>query len=298
MRVLIWNINALETKLLSHEKLTKDLACIEGFESFWAISRDKKGYSGTVNYASAEWSPVHAQVDCLGSGEDDIDREGRVVLTDHGAFVLINVYVPNAGPAPERPRAAYKYKFLEALKTKAVSLRDAGREVLLVGDFNIAATQQDVHDKLDRAAMYPQHEKELFDSVLAMFTDVWRKLHPDTTNVFTVWDEKTSARAFNEGVRIDYALSSPGLMEHIVSCEILALPPKWSDHAALVLELKGLQPPKDHAPCALSSLRMKRFNDRTQPSMRTFMSSLPPPAVGNALQPDATHRDKKRQKTS
>ena len=54
----------------------------------------------------------------------------RVVLTDHGAFVLINVYVPNAGPAPERPRAAYKYKFLEALKTKAVALRDAGREVI------------------------------------------------------------------------------------------------------------------------------------------------------------------------
>jgi exonuclease III len=54
----------------------------------------------------------------------------RVVLTDHGSFVLINVYVPNAGPFPERPRAAYKYKFLEALKTKAVSLRDAGRQVI------------------------------------------------------------------------------------------------------------------------------------------------------------------------
>lgn len=40
-----------------------------------------------------------------------------------------------------------------------------------------------------------------------------------------------------QGVRIDYALSSPGLMEHIVSCEILSLPPKWSDHAALVLGL-------------------------------------------------------------
>ena len=55
---------------------------------------------------------------------------GRVVLTDHGAFILINVYVPNAGPSPERPRAAYKYKFLEALKIKAVSLQDAGRQVI------------------------------------------------------------------------------------------------------------------------------------------------------------------------
>ena len=38
-----------------------------------------------------------------------------------------------------------------------------------------------------------------------------------------------------QGVRIDYALCSPGLLEHVVSCEILSLPPKWSDHAALVL---------------------------------------------------------------
>ncbi len=53
----------------------------------------------------------------------------RVVLTDHGSFVLINVYVPNAGPSPERPRAAYKYKFLDALQRKALSLQDAGRQV-------------------------------------------------------------------------------------------------------------------------------------------------------------------------
>ena len=53
----------------------------------------------------------------------------RVVLTDLGAFVLINVYAPNAGPAPERPRAAFKCKFLQALHSKAIQLRDAGRQV-------------------------------------------------------------------------------------------------------------------------------------------------------------------------
>lgn len=35
-----------ETKLPSLDKLTKDLACVQGFESFWAVSREKKGYSG------------------------------------------------------------------------------------------------------------------------------------------------------------------------------------------------------------------------------------------------------------
>lgn len=33
--------------------------------------------AGTVNYVKDVWSPISAQVDCLGSGDDDIDREGR-----------------------------------------------------------------------------------------------------------------------------------------------------------------------------------------------------------------------------
>ena len=71
-------------------------------------------------------------------------------------------------------------------------------QVLIVGDMNIAASQKDVYDKLDRDAMYPEDEKELFASILVDFQDVWRNLHPDTKDAFTVWDEKTSARAFNE----------------------------------------------------------------------------------------------------
>ena len=67
-----------------------------------------------------------------------------------------------------------------------------------MGDMNIAASQKDVYDKLDREAMYSSDEKELFASILVDFQDVWRNLHPDTKEAFTVWDEKTSARAFNE----------------------------------------------------------------------------------------------------
>lgn len=38
-----------------------------------------------------------------------------------------------------------------------------------------------------------------------------------------------------QGVRIDYALCSAGLVDKVVSCEIVSTPPKWSDHAALIL---------------------------------------------------------------
>ena len=54
----------------------------------------------------------------------------RCVVTDLGAFVLINVYAPNAGDRKsDNGRIAYKVRFLDALKQKADLLRDAGREV-------------------------------------------------------------------------------------------------------------------------------------------------------------------------
>jgi hypothetical protein len=45
-------------------------------QSYWAVSREKKGYSGVVTYASQHWGAMQADADCLGSGESDIDREG------------------------------------------------------------------------------------------------------------------------------------------------------------------------------------------------------------------------------
>lgn len=71
-------------------------------------------------------------------------------------------------------------------------------QVIIVGDLNIAASQKDVHSKLDYNRMYSQEEKALLHSLLHDYTDIWRLRHPDETSTFTVWDEKTSARAFNE----------------------------------------------------------------------------------------------------
>ncbi len=54
----------------------------------------------------------------------------RALCTDHGAFVVINVYCPNAGSPPERARLPIKMRFLEALKRKADALATSGRQVV------------------------------------------------------------------------------------------------------------------------------------------------------------------------
>ena len=87
-----------------------------------------------------------------------------------------------------------------------------------------------------------------------------------------------------QGVRIDYALLSPGLLQQVVSCEIIStLPPKWSDHAALLLELKDIPAVQPHPPCALSSLRMKRFAKPKASIASMFAKRLVSDGTGPAL---------------
>lgn len=115
----------LQEAKLPEDKLTKELVIVEGFQSYWACSQEKRGYSGVTTWARAPpWGPLAAQTD----GEEYGGPEGRVIETDHGAFVLLNVYVPNAGGS-DKPRLAYKLAFLAALQRRADALADAGREV-------------------------------------------------------------------------------------------------------------------------------------------------------------------------
>ncbi|PSC72426.1 exodeoxyribonuclease iii [Micractinium conductrix] len=299
MRLLTWNINALaptvrnavlkygcwkgffeehqldivclqESKVIE-DKLTKELACVDGWQSFWATSREKKGYSGVTTYASEAWAPLSAEADCLQAAEGeeeeekaDLNREGRVVVTDHGTFLLVNVYVPNAGDRPARARLPHKLRFLEALRRKCAELTAGGRELLIVGDFNVPAEPRDMHPALGPFEQhYSAEEVAALRALTDVYPDVWRRLHPEEASTYTVWNEKTSARAFNTGLRIDYVLATPGLLERVVSCEGLsaeAIPPKWSDHAGIVLELRDVDPPPPHPPCAPWQRLHRRFN--------------------------------------
>eukprot|EP00887_Chlorella_sp_A99_P002530 scaffold6.g2530.t1 len=310
MKLLVWNINALaptarnavlkygswlgffqhhgldiaalqaRSKVIE-DKLTKELACVEGFQSLWACSREKKGYSGVVTYASEAWAPLSAEADCLGTGDDDIDREGRIVVTDHGAFVLVNVYVPNAGDRPARSRLSYKLRFLEAslrdpaLRSKCDALAAAGRELLIVGDFNVPAEPRDMHPSLGPYEdAYGAEEQAALAALMRTYPDVWRRLHSEESDTYTVWNEKTSARAFNQGLRIDYVLASPGLLDRVASCEVLSakvLPPKWSDHAGILLELRDVEPPPPHPPCKAWQAVHRRYHDASQRSILSML---------------------------
>lgn len=71
-----FHTNTQETKVT---KLTREVACVPGYESFWSCSVAKPGYSGVATFcASPRFSPVDAAIDCLpGADNHDLNTEGR-----------------------------------------------------------------------------------------------------------------------------------------------------------------------------------------------------------------------------
>ena len=85
----------------------------------------RSGYSGVTTYVRERATSVDGPgvakaaprvISCRSRpfGDPELDDEGRLVVTDHGRFLLFNVYVPNSG-GDGRPRLDFKLKFLRAL---------------------------------------------------------------------------------------------------------------------------------------------------------------------------------------
>ena len=108
----------------------------------------------------------------------DLDDQGRCILTDHGAFTLINVYVPYDGE--KGVQIPLKLKFLDNLRRLIKQIQASGRPVICVGDFNVARDPRDVHyefRKIDLANLV----KSGFESAIALIES--RRLPSELLNL-------------------------------------------------------------------------------------------------------------------
>ena len=117
---------------------------ISGYESFWCPNNSpdasKRGFNGVCTYSKVG---LVQSADCRPLRSDELDDQGRCIMTDHGSFVLFNVYVPAGGGNP----LSCKMKFLNALRRAMKRKREEGKHVILTGDLNIAHKRDDVHWK-------------------------------------------------------------------------------------------------------------------------------------------------------
>jgi exodeoxyribonuclease-3 len=191
---------------------------------------ERKGYSGVAVYSKRPHRVA------TGFGHPEFDIEGRYLEAHFDALTVISVYLPSGSSGPHRQ--ASKFRFLAAFLPHLRTLREAGREIVLCGDWNIAHQPIDLRNwrsNQKNSGFLPEERSwltQVFDEL--GFVDVFRKLdaRPDQ---YTWWSNRGQAWAKNVGWRIDYQIATPGIAAAARSAAIYKNR-RFSDHAPLVID--------------------------------------------------------------
>jgi exodeoxyribonuclease-3 len=178
----------------------------------------------------------------------DAKAEARALAATCAGVRVWSLYVPN-GRTVADPHYQYKLEWLAALRNTAESWlqRDPQQPIALVGDWNIAPTDEDVWDiaAFDGATHVSEPERKAFNAFVETdFTDVVRP-HTPGPGVYTYWDYTQLAFQKRRGMRIDFILGSPSLAARVTHAEIVKDErrpgkkgdPAPSDHAPVLVDL-------------------------------------------------------------
>jgi len=217
-------------------KATVDQVDLAPFEALgyrlvgWNAAK-KKGYSGV-----AIFSKIPADSYVLGCGTDLYDQEGRIICADFGNITIVNAYFPSGTSGDARQ--GIKMSFLSDFQAWIQTLQQAGRSLVVVGDYNIAHQEIDIHDPVrnkNTTGFLPEERAWMSQWFGSGFTDAFRHANPDLVE-YSWWSYRAGARGNNKGWRIDYQSVSNSLCPHIKSCRHLA-DAVHSDHCPVYLEL-------------------------------------------------------------
>ena len=146
----------------------------EGYETYWTVSKLRKGYSGVTVYTKVKPLNVH-----YGLKDNKYDDEGRVITLEFPDFYFVGAYVPNAGDGLKRLdfRMQYEIDLLEYLKEL-----DDKKPVIYTGDLNVAHQEIDIKNPQSNHHNpgFTDEEREKFSILLNHgFKDTFRELYPD-----------------------------------------------------------------------------------------------------------------------
>lgn len=152
--------------------------------------------------------------------KEEIDPEGRIIiiklknlsLVEGKGIYILGLYVPNA--STELKRLQFKLEWLKKLRKTMDKLKASGNTVIVIGDINVAPTEQDIAKPKgnERSAGFTIEERKQFQELLGKeYVDIWREKNPlsedvESGNIYTYFNNKFNARANGNGWRIDLIL--------------------------------------------------------------------------------------------
>ena len=252
-----WNVNSVRMRTEAvvswlHERkpdilALQELKTLE--EDFPAAALADVGYSAAV-HGQKTWNGVAilareplASVS-TGMPEMDDDPQARLIKARHEDVTVINVYVPN-GSEVGSDKYAYKLRWLDALARHLETHHGPDEALAIVGDFNIAPEDRDIHDPAAFAGKVlfsePEHAalRRLLDWGLV---DLFRNFHEEA-GLYSWWDYRAAAFRRKMGARIDLILATRPLAARARACDIDVEPrrkEKPSDHTPVWAEFASV----------------------------------------------------------
>jgi exodeoxyribonuclease III len=197
-----------------------DVAPLEalGYHHCWH-SAEKKGYSGVAIFSKKAPDRV-----VTGTGIERYDREGRVLRADFGDWSVLNCYFPSGTTGDVRQD--FKMEFLADFRAWVTQLRQERPRLIIVGDYNIAHTERDIHDpkgNKNSSGFLPDERAWMSEwlSEQGGFVDAFRHVHPELVE-YSWWSFRAGARSNNKGWRIDYQAVTRNMAEAIRTAGQLA----------------------------------------------------------------------------
>jgi exodeoxyribonuclease-3 len=248
LKLATWNVNSLKVRLphvLDWLEINQpDVLCLQETKvedvNFPVAELTTAGYqptfSGQKAYNGVALLSKTEGIDVVSSIPDFADEQKRVLAATYADTRVICAYFPN-GQSVDSDKYQYKLAWMQALTDWLHKELQKYPKLALLGDFNIAPEDRDVHDPVawEGNVLVSPKERAAFRELIGMGLQDAFRLFEQAENSFTWWDYRMAAFRRNLGLRIDHILLSPPLAQTCQAC--------WIDKAP-----RRLERPSDHAP--------------------------------------------------
>jgi len=246
MKIVTWNVNSLNVRLphvLRYlDEHAPDVLALQETkvpdERFPQADIEAAGYqvvfSGQKTYNGVAILSKNKASDVLANMPDFDDVQRRMLAATVDGVRIIDVYIPN-GQEVGSEKYQYKLRWLDAFSVFLQQQMQAHEKLIVLGDFNIAPADIDIHDPLrwQGKIMCSDIERAYFSAMLDFgLNDCVRSLHPEE-GMHSWWDYRLNAFSRNWGIRIDHVLATTALQ---------------ANAAGVHRSERGLERPSDHAP--------------------------------------------------
>lgn len=254
MKIASWNVNSLKVRLpqltewmaqaqpdivalqetkLEDGKFPVDEIAAAGYRAVFA---GQKTYNGVAILARGAM-PTDVVTDI--PGLDDPQR--RILAATVGDLRVVDLYVVN-GKAVGDPKYAYKLDWLAKVREFLAREHERHPNLVVLGDFNIAPEDRDVHDPAGwhESVLCSTPERAALRAITGLGLHDSFRLFEQAGQHFSWWDYRQGAFRRNLGLRIDLILLGDALKSAARAATIDRTPRRWerpSDHTPVTLDL-------------------------------------------------------------